>query len=68
MPTKPHNLDKAARDNRAKQLDPQNDAYWKSRGLTKPVPEVVSTPGETPGSQPQDGQGDPAKGPGSSNP
>ena len=25
--------DKAARDNRARQLNPEHDAYWKSRGL-----------------------------------
>ena len=29
--------DKAARDNRAYQLNPNNDAYWDSRGMERPA-------------------------------
>lgn len=29
--------DKAAQDNRANQLNPNNDAYWSSRGLDRPA-------------------------------
>ena len=32
----PTGADKAARDNRAVQLNPNNDAYWRSRGKSKP--------------------------------
>ena len=30
--------EKAARDNRANQLNPNNGAYWSSRGLERPTP------------------------------
>lgn len=36
QPTHPSSPDKAARDNRARQLNPNNDAYWKSRGKVRP--------------------------------
>ena len=29
------NASKAARDNRARQLNPQNDAYWRCRGYKR---------------------------------
>jgi hypothetical protein len=32
----PSPAEKAARDNRSRQLDSQNDAYWKSRGRARP--------------------------------
>ena len=37
-PTQPVNpaSDKAARDNRSNQLNPNNDTYWKGRGQSPP--------------------------------
>lgn len=34
--TPPSPSDKAARDNRGRQLNPNNDAYWRSRGKSRP--------------------------------
>ncbi len=36
---------KAARDNRANQLNPNNDAYYSSRGITRPGSESESDSG-----------------------
>ncbi len=36
QPTHPSSSDKATRDNRSRQLNPNNDAYWKSRGAARP--------------------------------
>lgn len=40
--------DKPARDNRANQLNPNNDAYWQSRGEperpTAPTPDAATPP------------------------
>lgn len=43
--TKP---DQAAQDNRSRQLNPNNDAYWKSRGQ----PGKPSEPSSPPASEP----------------
>lgn len=34
--TIPSNSEQAARDNRSRQLNPNNDAYWSSRGQERP--------------------------------
>jgi len=36
--TKKTDADKAANDNRSRQLNENNDAYWKSRGQARPAP------------------------------
>ena len=36
--------DKASRDNRSRQLNPNNDAYWTSRGCRPPSPKVPIPP------------------------
>jgi hypothetical protein len=53
-------LDKAARDNRANQLNPDHEAYWKSRGVPAPEtkPEDASGAGSAPGGQQQVSQGE----------
>ncbi len=40
---KPSSLPKHARDNRANQLNPNNAAYWRSRGHSGPSSSVSST-------------------------
>ena len=41
--------DKAARDNRSKQLNPTSDAFWKSRDLPRPeTPSSVKPPERKP--------------------
>ncbi len=37
QPTTSSSTDKTARDNRSRQLNPNNDAYWKSRGESRPT-------------------------------
>ena len=37
-------LDKAARDHRSRQLNQNNQAYWRSRGQTKPQEPVQQPP------------------------
>lgn len=41
---KPSPLPKHARDNRANQLNPNNDAYWRSRGFDAPPQPDTSAP------------------------
>ena len=41
---KPSPLPKHARDNRANQLNPNNDAYWRSRGFDAPPQTDTSAP------------------------
>jgi hypothetical protein len=36
--------EKAARDNRADQLNPKHPAYWQSRGLPQPPPAPPQAP------------------------
>lgn len=59
-------LDKAARDNRANQLNPQHDAYWKSRDVPAPEtkPGDAASEGPAPGGQ----QGNPGESQGSGKP
>lgn len=40
-----------ANDNHANQLNPNNDAYWSSRGLSRPFP-TNETDGEPPSPEP----------------
>jgi hypothetical protein len=40
---KPAPAEKPAQDNRANQLNPNNDAYWKSRGQSRPAPITGNT-------------------------
>ncbi len=44
---KPSSLPKHARDHRANQLNPNNDAYWRSRGLFRPPQPDPSTSGSS---------------------
>ena len=63
-------ISKAARDNRANQLNPGHDVFWKSRGLILPPesPRPLSPSAESPPAGPQsDGKGGSQSGPTNNN-
>lgn len=58
MPKESSLIDKAARDNRANQLNQKHDAFWKSRGLIRPEPPVPGGDAEGPEQHGHAGQRD----------